>query len=270
MKRAILFTSEKGGVGKTTVACLATEFLRVKYPSLRIAAFDTDINVGGFLDKLGTRDSDNVLLPVQDPFVGVGSIDMRTHSEAGQLVNAMELEANIVIYDMPGGALKALSRIVDNGSGKLSNLASCFSECGYRLTVVHIINNLKAAMQSVARYMNALGKSADHIVVRNLGFGSTPPQPEDFAYWDGYIDGQGNNVGGSVRQGFLKIGGKEITMPALEPATFSKFDGLECSVDKAVDDKRLQWLVRYQLKTFREEFQAQLLLVKELLLPYDE
>lgn len=114
-KRAVLVTSEKGGVGKSVTARTLVEYLREG--GTRVAAYDADGSVGGLVRVLGTRDGAGEVLDEQDPTVGVGYYNIRDAAESHTLLNCLGTQEPLIVHDLAGGSLADLTRITDMGEG---------------------------------------------------------------------------------------------------------------------------------------------------------
>lgn len=250
-KRAVLVTSEKGGVGKSVTARTLVEYLREG--GTRVAAYDADGSVGGLVRVLGTRDGAGEVLDQQDPAVGVGYYNIRDAAESHTLLNCLGTQEPLIVHDLAGGSLADLTRITDMGEG-LDDLLAAVDENGYRLVVLHLISSEVAATQSVARWIELVGDRVDHVAVRNTRWGKAE---SDFPFWHGYTDGDGQERGGKVRKRLLEeLGGLEISLPALPAGTFAKVDADDLPFSTAASASRLTIVERSHVARYRRESAA--------------
>ena len=110
-KRVIFVASQKGGAGKSTFARALLSQLRAE--RLTTAAFDADGNVGQLLQYAGHRGDRGVLLREQDPCQGCGYFDIYDHDDRDEIVNAIALQADRLLFDLPGGAVTHLCAVLD-------------------------------------------------------------------------------------------------------------------------------------------------------------
>ena len=260
--RIILVVNQKGGVGKTVAAQVTTEYLRA-LGSHSVAAFDADGGVGGLVASLGTKDAEGFPEEVQDPLVGVGYFDIRSSEERGQVVNCMSVGSDIIVVDMAGGSLSDLTEVADGGDG-VDTLLRGYAEYGYRVTLMHVISGLLPATNSVGAYLEIFGDRVDHVVVKNL---SCVGKDKVFPFWSGFIDGEGNQVGGTIRQKLLAVSGVEVEMPAIPQSTFAKVNALAIPYAAAKEDKRLQIVERMHVDKFRQDFSKSIKAAEKFLLP---
>jgi hypothetical protein len=245
LKRVDILASEKGGVGKSAFAKALIDALRST--AVRVAAFDADA-VASLLNVHGTRGDDGKLIENQSPIDGVGFYNIRS-AERNLLLDSIADGDPLIIHDVAGGALSELTNIVDGGNG-VGGLLDAFAEHGYRVTCVHIMSPTAAATQSVARYLDAFGDRADHLVVKNLFWGT------EYPFWAGFVDGAGVSRGGKTRERFLAMAGIEISFPSLPSSTFAKLDESNLSPLMATKSTLLTITERSQVKRFRDDFWA--------------
>jgi hypothetical protein len=240
----VLVLSQKGGVGKSTVAGLLLDAYRST--AIRVAAYDSDGSVGTLLRVHGSRDDAGNLLEAQDPLQGVGFYDIRG-LQRNQLLDSITGGDPLILHDVAGGALGDITTVVDGGVG-VSGLLEAYEEHGYRVTILHVLSPTAASTQSISRHLEVFGDAVDHVVVRNRFWGN------QFPFWTGFIDGAGVQRGGKTRDRFLAMGGIEIDFPTLPSATFAKWDASNCSPSMAVRSTLLSITEKSQIKKFRQEF----------------
>ncbi|WP_193227876.1 nucleotide-binding protein [Aureimonas psammosilenae] len=260
MKRVLLVTSEKGGVGKTL---WTSSFLTLtRNEGVKIAAFDADGSVGGLARLCATKDADGEVSEQQDPLVGVGFYAGRSDRDSLRLMTSAEEEYPLVLHDLAGGFLTQLMKMVDGGKG-LEGFLETFAEQGYRVTFVHMISSDIAAASSVANYLKATGSNADHVCVVNEHFGELEA---DFPFWYGFTDEQGEAMGGKTRAGLLgREGAVEIKMPALDRVTSVKLSAFGFPPARADESKSLHGYEKMRARKFAQKFAASIAPARALL-----
>lgn len=203
MKRAIFVVSQKGGSGKSTFSRALLDYSRFQNDQ-RVAAFDADGNVGQLLQYYGRRDEQGK----QDPLDGVFPFDIRDAIQRDNVINALDYEADMLLFDFPGGAVDALQNILQSERG-ITALAEEYHRAGYAVTVAIVISNILASANNVIRIMNTFGPDFNYLAVKNLFFGNE----DDFLFFDGFTDPEGNTVGGKGRSKLLESGGNVISLP---------------------------------------------------------
>lgn len=220
-KRAIFVVSQKGGVGKTTFARGLLDTLRKNGHT--VAAYDADGQVGQLLQYHGSR-TDNRLDIEQDPRIGVGYFDVRDDKQRDELVNALGLEAEIILMDMPGGSVQEMAKVL--GSNKRDNplasraLIRAYADNGYEVIIVVVISNVISSVRTVNETITLFGDEATYLVVKNEMFGDA----DDFVVFDGYEDALKKKRHGKGLESLLSVGGKVIVMPKMHAATYGIVD----------------------------------------------
>lgn len=231
MKRVIFVCSQKGGAGKTTFARGLLEALR--YEGITVAAYDADGAVGQLLQYEGARDRKGALLPRQDPRVGCGDFDIRDDDDRDILLNALADEPPVLLFDLPGGVVGELGKVLDEGDAP-RGLFGEYRARGYAITVVVVMTPVKASVRTVAHSIEAFGDAVDYIAVKNLAFGN----PEDFINFDG-CDQEGIQLPVSAgKKALLAKGGLILHMPALDPRSYAWLDVWDLSYLEAIQGRR--------------------------------
>jgi hypothetical protein len=247
-KLAIFVLCHKGGVGKTTWCRGYLDIARSL--GLRVAAYDADGENGQLLQYYGTRGADGRIEPFQYPLVGVLGFDIRHKGERDTLVNASETDADIVLFDLPGGSVHELSEVL--GDDQL--VFATYRAAGYTPVVVMVIDQVLAAVRTVSQAIDTFGDSAEYVVVMN----TAKAQPDEFIVYNGFEDATGTFRYGKGRQALLEHGGEEIAMPGLNGATYAKLDLDSISFSGAALNKSLYPADRLRVVAWLEKFRKTL------------
>ena len=199
MKRWILVTSGKGGVGKSLVARLLAETKRESEPTTWL--IDGDGEVGQLVQYLGTRDRSGKLVPEQSGDVGVGTFALHGwRDDTGMrdlldgLIAPLRTARTDVLVDLPAASLAVLETLERD-----AGLATGAARLGFRPTLVVPISPLVASRHSIAEALD-LGSGYDIVAVRSEFWGND----SDYRRW----------LGSKLRADFLERGGREVVIPA--------------------------------------------------------
>jgi hypothetical protein len=200
MKRWILVTSGKGGVGKSLVARLLAEAKRESDPSTWL--LDGDGEVGQLVQYLGTRDQHGKLVRGQVGDVGVGTLALHAwRDDAGMrdvldgLIAPLRTARTDVLVDLPAASLAVLATLERN-----AGLATGAARLGFRPTLVVPISPLVASRLSIAEALD-LGPGYDVVAVRSEFWGNDG----DYRRW----------LSSKLRAQLLDRGGREVVIPRL-------------------------------------------------------
>lgn len=243
--------SDKGGVGKSFWDRFKIEFLRKL--GKEVAAFDTDGGTGSLARILGQRDQNGELLPPedQDPLVGVKSFNIRKQRTRDEFLNTAALPAAIVQLDLPGGGFDAISEIADGGGESLLGVFQAVIDEGRTAVIDHVIHHEDESTESVARYLDATeGLPVVHCAILNM---RDADSKADFEMWFGYIDENGEKIGGRTRERLLAAGGFEIVMPKLASGAASRIKRYGLTFEAAGEDRRLTVAQRAQVKRWYQD-----------------
>jgi hypothetical protein len=194
-RRLILVPSNKGGIGKTTVAKVIGEQHRRKNTGCIIV--DADAGVGGLLRHLGDRDAEGEILPAQSIESGVLAIDWHQDVRSRDAIADVLAHGRDVLIDLPGGSLGTLKALADE-----TDLFEVVRSAGFEPTIVCCVTPYRETWGDV-RDVQAWLPNADIVAVVNEGFGDH----EDFTEWRS----------SKTRVALLAGRGREIIFPRLEP-----------------------------------------------------
>lgn len=248
MRRAIFILSQKGGSGKSTFSRALLDHLRYAQGQA-VAAFDADGQVGQLAQHYGRRDSRGELLPRQDALSGVVSFDLRDPGQRGQIIDALDVPAGTLLFDLPAGGLGELGQVIGGGRG-LSPLLDVYEAEAVRLTVAVVISNVQASTANVPAAIAAFGDRVDYLAVKNLFYGS----PEDFLFFEGFTAADGRAYGGQARQALARHGGEVFEMPALPGREYALCDLYSLPFSEAARHPALRRAERAGVELFLREF----------------
>jgi hypothetical protein len=200
MKRWILVTSGKGGVGKSLIARLIAEAKRETEPATWLV--DGDGHVGQLVQYLGIRDDRGKLMRGQAGDAGIATLalhDWRDESGMHQILQGLiaplrSTRADVVV-DLPASSLAALTTLERD-----AGLSAGAERLGFRPTLVVPISPLLASRVSIADAL-ALGPGYDLVAVRSEFWGNDG----DYRRW----------LGSKLRTQLLERGGREVVIPRL-------------------------------------------------------
>jgi len=261
-KRAIFVCSQKGGAGKTTFARGLVEVLRCDGQA--VAAYDADGNVGQLFQHQGLRDAHGILIPQQDPVAGCGFFNIRDDDDRDILLNALAKQPPLILFDLPGGVVGELGKVIDDGDAPHGLFAE-YRYQGYAITVVVVMTPVQASVRTVQESIDAFGDAVDYVVVKNLAFG-----PEEaFILFDGCDQKDLSRPPSRGKQALLARGGVIITMPALPPRSYALLDVYNLRYIDAVkglgSGARMPLADRVRVRQWLQEFDLQLVTARSLL-----
>ena len=253
MTRKLLITaSQKGGSGKTVLACGLLDHLRTA--GMPVAAFDGDGAVGGFYKMHGARDADGRLRPDQDARTGVVPYDIRDTASRDMLIESLDTDAPTILHDLAGGALLSLLQLFgDDVEGPLRNLDMALEDLDAELIVLHLVTRDEGSVASVRQYLDLTVDCLRirHVAVVNRHAGRDP----DLRTWFGTADGPS---GGRTRALLMERGGVEMTLPALDGGAMALAQGMGAPFSVAIEDRSLPLVQRQRIRQFLRAFAAEL------------
>jgi len=254
-RRAIFVCSQKGGAGKTTFARGLLEILRCK--GHRVAAYDADGNVGQFFQHEGLRDERGQLIPDQDPQAGCGFFNIREDDDRDILLNALTDRPPLILFDLPGGVVGELGKVLDHGAAP-HGLFGAYQDEGYAITVVVVMTPVQASVRTVQDSIASFGDTIDYVAVKNLAFGAA----ETFLLFDGCAQSDLQFPISQGKRALLEQGGVIIHMPVLPARSYALLDVYSLGYMEAVEGRgigaRMPLADRIRVRQWLREFDAQL------------
>lgn len=243
MKRAIFITSGKGGVSKTKFARLIGEMHReAKTGALLV---DADASVGQFLKHLGARDADGRIIKPQ-PLDGVQAMDWHNDVRGrDQIANLLSHNADVVVFDMPGGSLEGL-RTLDDEAGYFAVVEAS----GYETTFVSMVTPWVETWSDAAK-VRASFPNASHLLVVNHDFGDE----DDFRRWKA----------SETRANLVKAGSVEVELPLLKTGIAAEIAYHRLRFHDAPTSDKLEVLDRGRARKWLEAATASVETVAEVL-----
>lgn len=245
MKRIVLTTSQTGGVGKSTFSCATVDAARAM--GIPTAAYDADTRagrVGKLLKRYGERDENGELLPQQNPLRGVGYFDARNPKARELLVGLVDVNAELVVVDLPGGSLSELADVVPGG---LAGLTRMYREYGWEPFIAVVITPAKICTEEVVEILPRLRESqAGIIVVKNFGpSGEHHTAPEHLDDQEFFLfNGDGGELSSGRGRALLReVGGRELFVPCVRSRSHTYVDARDLSFTAAAqrDDRFPQY-----------------------------
>lgn len=172
-KLAIFALSNKGGVGKTTVAKAFTDYARRE--RLNAAIYDTDGDVKGLLKQYGKTD-DGGLTYDCDPLKDVGYFNMQLDSDRENVVNAIESKADLLFFDTPAGSIRKIFTSLNNAHHFVDTL----NMEGYELVLLLLVDPYDDTIDGIQSAVDLFGEKAKYVVWKNMN----NAKPEDFVYFE--------------------------------------------------------------------------------------
>lgn len=258
MRRAIFVLSQKGGPGKSTFSRALLDVLRFAR-NMTVGAFDADGNVGQLLQYYGERGENGRLIPNQDPVQGVFPFDIRDKVGRDNVINALDLDADVLLFDLPGGAVNILTTIIRAENG-IQALVQEYRNAGVAITIVIVMSIVHASASNVVKTIHMFGPDVDYVAVKNLFFG----EPEDFLFFDGFTDFQGNTIGGRGKALLQQHQGELITMPQLRGREYAFLDLYNLGFTQALKSPFLRRAERSNVFHFLEGFKRSLTMAETL------
>ncbi|MCX7568060.1 hypothetical protein OS189_17090 [Sulfitobacter sp. F26169L] len=250
----MMTTSQKGGTGKSFLACALLDLLRtLNHPT---AAYDADGTNGTLSAMHASRDDDGILLNAQDPLEGVVAYNVHNDSRT-ILIESGERHMGLILHDLAGGSLADLQRIFDDEEDGLHNLFTVFADLGIHPVFFHLITPDTATIQSLAFVLDmmdrldGLAANASHIAVLNhRGL----LKQADFLFWYGFEQADGQRTGGKTRDRLLAHGGVEMILPHMDERTLALVKNSTLPLSQAIHDTQFKVTDRQRIKLFIDAF----------------
>lgn len=222
MRRILLFPQDKGGVGKSFVATLLHDYFVAAGVSLK--AFDLDHANSTF--HRFVPDSEFIDTDVDTSRLGV----------LDRLVHALE-EADVVLVDnRASGGEKVLHYLRD------TQLTSLQDELDCRLIFVVIATDDKDANSQIADLVDEYADHVGWLIARNHRDGA------GLALFDA----------SRSRERLLKLGGVEVTIPALAEVTRNRLQLANLTVRRGRDSEELHLLDRSRCTRYHDAMRSEL------------
>jgi len=161
MKQLYFNISNKGGVGKSTVAKAFADYLRKN--KISSALFDTD-NENRSLSKIYGAKSDA-------PLVGVGQYNLDQEDQARSVISkAVSIEADILLYDLRGGALNILLETFnqDTPEENAEKMINFFSKKDIQLNFLVVFDIEDSAVKTAIDLINLFGPNVRYYFIENI------------------------------------------------------------------------------------------------------
>jgi len=172
-KLAIFALSNKGGVGKTTLAKAFTDYLRRE--RINAAIYDTDGDVKGLL-KLYGKTTDGGSSYDCDPMKNVGYFNMQLDADRENVVNAIESRAEMIFFDTPAGSIRKIFTSLNNAQ----HFADTLNAEGYELVLLLLVDPYDDTIDGIQSAIDLFGEKAKYIVWKNMN----NAKKEDFVYFE--------------------------------------------------------------------------------------
>lgn len=251
MKKAIFTMSHKGGAGKSTFARSVLEHLRTFAPKTQVVAVDCQPKIGHLANYYGLKGADGAYCPdanLMKPFSGVQVIDIANAKNFIGLVDVLDLDPEILLVDLPGGAVESLKAAV----GGIDNLKEAYFEAGYELNIAIGVNHLLSSAESIHDILSTWGDDGvRYIPVLNLGVA----ERDQFVFFDG----ERAAFAGRPADRLAQLGAKEFLLHSLEADTYALLEAARCPMREAIDAdfsrghqvRAQKWLARIDAEIFK-------------------
>lgn len=211
-KLAVFALSNKGGVGKTTLAKAFTDYAR--HERLDAAIYDTDGDVKGLLKMYG-QTADGGQTYQSDPRTNVGYFNMQLAEDRENVVNAIETRADLIFFDTPAGSIKKIFTSLNNAQ----HFADTLNAEGYELVLMLLVDPYDDTIDGVQTAIDLFGEKARYVVWKNMH----NAKPDDFVYFEPtatlpdaepmFVDAKGEPI--SARELVESYGGLVYEIPGL-------------------------------------------------------
>ncbi|HSC88774.1 MAG TPA: hypothetical protein VLC09_15940 [Polyangiaceae bacterium] len=186
MSRVHLVGGEKGGVGKSTVARLLTQWcIDQQQP---FAAADADTSHGSL-----SRAYSEFSQPV----------DFHQFSSADQIMDRALAADRRVIVDLPAQSARPLEIWLESG-----DVLQFARQAGVRLTLWHVSDGGFDSVRDLERVLARFGDQLEYVALKNHG------RARDFSQFDS----------SEAKERLLALGGRIVDLPELDPATMFAID----------------------------------------------
>lgn len=162
-KKAIIVLSDSGNIGKTFVASLVLEALRM---TTKVDGYTGDSKHQGFYERYGQRSKSGILLPIeeQNPQQGIGFWDIRDPSKKDSIGAYLNTASSHIVLDMPADSTTAVATCM----GSPEELVALFEFDDSDLYFVPVIGDEKS-LRSAHTLQANFGGSAKYVYAINEG-----------------------------------------------------------------------------------------------------
>lgn len=217
-KLVIFITGDKGGVGKSVLSRVFAEWLRMAQSEPGHQMFGKSV---GILDA----DGKNLSLTkyfgkggANDPLENVGWFDLDSDSEADNVLDCLALDADVLLFDVPGGGATKLA----SAAGSAKGLLSAFEDAGYGVAFILVFTPFHDAVETCAITTGYYGSNPNtrYYAVKNHpqddGFGQRSKGVLDWIHYEPDLpDAEPLFDGLTGREVVERHGGKTFELRAL-------------------------------------------------------
>ena len=213
LKPLYMIVSDKGGVGKTTVACVLAD--HAKHQSKPVALWDFDAAVKGFSRIYGANDNDCL--------TGVELVNPDNQESFINFLGQLETISQQVDYgviDTPGGLVQRWSE-QKTVIPEPVMFSSTLESYGWRLVFISVIGTDLQSAQGVFNLIANYQTNAAYAVVKNGHYGRLGSNAKsDFHYYDpaSLLQGAHHKYPGhdnSLSEAIDLIGGKTFSLASI-------------------------------------------------------
>ena len=172
-KLAIFALSNKGGVGKTTLAKAFTDYVRRE--KINAAIYDTDGDVKGLI-KLYGKTSDGGITYESDALANVGYFNMQIAEDRENVVNSIESRSDVIFFDTPAGSIRKIFTSLNSAH----HFADTLNSEGYELVLMLLVDPYDDTIDGVQTAIDLFGDKAKYVVWKNMN----NAKKEDFIYFE--------------------------------------------------------------------------------------
>lgn len=172
-KLAIFALSNKGGVGKTTLAKAFTDYARRE--RVNAAIYDTDGDVRGLI-KLYGKTEDGGATYVADPLKHVGYFNMQVDEDRENVVNAIETRADVLFFDTPAGSIRKIFTSLNSAH----HFSKTLRDEGYQLVLMIMVDPYDDTIDGIQSAIDLFGENAKYVIWKNMN----NAKREDFIYFE--------------------------------------------------------------------------------------